>query len=133
MAARDAIPAWAEKMPLLLAIAGIGIAYWFYELAPALPARLAQTWPGLHAFLLNKWYFDELYDAIFVRPALRIARAIWRIGDEEMIDGVPEGLARLTGDASGVASRLQSGSIAVYGFVMLVGLMVLVTVFLVAR
>ncbi|OYV65723.1 MAG: NADH-quinone oxidoreductase subunit L, partial [Acidiphilium sp. 21-66-27] len=133
MAARDGIPAWAQKMPLLLAIAGIGIAYWFYELAPGLPARLAASWPGLHAFLLNKWYFDELYDAIFVRPTLRIARAIWRIGDEEMIDGVPEGLARLTGDASGVASRLQSGSIAVYGFVMLVGLMVLVTVFLVAR
>jgi NADH-quinone oxidoreductase subunit L len=133
MAARDAIPAWAEKMPLLLAIGGIGIAYWFYELAPEVPARAARAAPRLYAFLLNKWYFDEIYDAAFVRPALRLARTIWRIGDETMIDGVPEGFARLTGNASGLAGRLQSGSIAVYGFVMLIGLMVLVTVFLVAR
>ncbi|MHB1303386.1 MAG: NADH-quinone oxidoreductase subunit L [Acidiphilium sp.] len=127
------IPVWSGELPLLLSIGGIGIAYWFYELAPAMPARLARTMPGVYAFLLNKWYFDEIYDALLVRPALRLAHLIWRVGDEEVIDGVPTGLARLTVDASGQASRLQSGSIAVYGFVMLIGLMVLVTVFLVAR
>jgi NADH-quinone oxidoreductase subunit L len=129
----DAIPVWGAELPLLLAIAGIGIAYWFYEIAPAAPQRLAQSLPGPYKFLLNKWYFDELYDTIFVRPALRLARLIWRVGDDEVIDGVPSGLARLTGEASGQAVKLQSGSIAVYGFVMLIGLMVLVTVFLLAR
>ncbi|MDD2876739.1 MAG: NADH-quinone oxidoreductase subunit L [Acidiphilium sp.] len=127
------IPAWGAGLPLLLAVGGIGVAYWFYEVAPATPARLARALPGLYDFVLNKWYFDELYDAIFVRPALRLARLIWRVGDDEVIDGVPSGLARLTVDAAGQASRLQSGSIAVYGFVMLIGLMVLVSVFLLAR
>lgn len=129
----DGIPGWATGLPLLLAVGGIGLAYWFYEIAPAVPVRLAETTPRLYAFLLNKWYFDEIYDAIFVRPALRLARLIWRVGDDEVIDGVPQGLARLAAGASGQAVRLQSGSIAVYGFVMLIGLMVLVTVFLLAR
>jgi NADH-quinone oxidoreductase subunit L len=133
MLARDHIVAWGAQLPLLLAIAGIGVAYWFYELSPALPAKLAQAVPSVYQFVLNKWYFDEAYDALFVRPALRLARLIWRVGDDEVIDGVPSGLARLTGVAAGQASRLQSGSIAVYGFVMLIGLMVLVTVFLLAR
>ncbi|MGC9268855.1 NADH-quinone oxidoreductase subunit L [Acidiphilium sp.] len=130
---RDTIPAWGAELPLLLAIGGIGIAYWFYEIAPAMPEKLAKSLPGLYAFVLNKWYFDEAYDIIFVRPALRLARLIWRVGDDEVIDGVPTGLARLTSEASGQAARLQSGSIAVYGFVMLIGLMVLVTIFLLAR
>jgi len=129
----DNIPVWGAELPLLLAISGIGIAYWFYEIAPAMPARLAKAVPGLYQFVLNKWYFDEAYDVLFVRPAWQLARLIWRVGDDEVIDGVPTGLARLTGAASGQASRLQSGSIAIYGFVMLIGLMVLVTVFLLAR
>ncbi|MCF3947062.1 NADH-quinone oxidoreductase subunit L [Acidiphilium sp. AL] len=133
MQALHLVPVWAERMPLLLAIAGIGVAYWLYELAPGLPARLARALPGLYAFLLNKWYFDELYDAVFVRPAWRLARFIWRVGDEEVIDGIPDGIARLTSDASGQAVKLQSGSIAVYGFVMLIGLTVLITLFLLVR
>ncbi len=133
MHALDGIPAWGAELPLLLAIAGIGVAYWFYELSPAMPGKLANAMPGLYQFVLNKWYFDEAYDAMFVRPALRLARLIWRVGDDEVIDGVPSGLARLTSEASGQAVRLQSGSIAIYGFIMLIGLMVLVTVFLLAR
>ncbi|HEX7391129.1 MAG TPA: NADH-quinone oxidoreductase subunit L [Acidiphilium sp.] len=129
----DAIPVWAERLPLLLAVAGIGIAYWFYELAPGLPARLAQAFPGVYDFLLNKWYFDELYDLVFVRPAWRLGRMIWRVGDEKVIDGIPDGIVRLTSDASGQAVKLQSGSIAVYGFVMLIGLVVLVSLFLLVR
>ena len=133
MQAAGSIPHWADKLPLLLALIGWGVATVFYISAPQLPGALARRFPASYAFLLNKWYFDELYDRIFVRPALAFARFAWRIGDEGVIDGVPTGLARLTSEASGGAVRLQTGSIAVYGFVTLIGLMILVSVFLFIR
>ena len=87
---------------------------------------------GIYLFLLNKWYFDELYDAIFVQPMLRLARALWQTGDATMIDGVPNGLAELTVDGSRQAVKIQTGSLAVYAFVMLIGVVVLVGIFLVS-
>ncbi len=82
---------------------------------------------------LNKCYFDELYDFLFVRPAFRIAHLLWQTGDATLIDGVPNGLAELAVDGSKGAVRIQTGSIAVYAFVMLIGLVVLVGVFLIWR
>ena len=86
--------------------------------------------PGLYRFVLNKWYFDELYDRIFVRPAGVLARLLWQVGDAKLIDGVPNGVAALTIDGSAQAVRIQTGSIAIYAFTMLVGLVPLITVFL---
>jgi NADH-quinone oxidoreductase subunit L len=77
--------------------------------------------------LLNKWYFDELYDAIFVRPARALARVLWQKVDAGVIDGVPNGAADLAVDVSRGAVRLQTGRVANYAFTMIAGLALFVT------
>jgi NADH-quinone oxidoreductase subunit L len=101
-----------------------------YVFAPSLPGALARALPGVHRFLLNKWYFDELYDAIFVRPARALARGFWKIGDVRIIDGVPNGLAASVAGAARQAVSLQTGRVASYAFTMIVGLVVLVSLLL---
>ena len=133
MAALHNIPAWAALSPLFCAIIGVVAVVMFYIIYPAMPALLAQQFNGLYQFLLNKWYFDELYDAIIVRPTLRLARFAWHSGDEKFIDGAPSGLAKLTSDASNRAVKLQTGSIALYAFVMLLGLLGFLSIFLLVR
>ncbi len=133
MQSLDSAPAWAAMSPLFAAAIGILVAATFYIVSPDLPARTAKRFNGLYLFLLNKWYFDELYDAIFVKPALRIAQFAWHVGDEKVIDGVPSGLAALTADASTQTVKLQTGSIAVYAFIMLLGLLAFLSLFLWAR
>ena len=98
-----------------------------------LPVRLAAAVPAVYRFLLNKWYFDELYNAILVQPAIRLARFLWQVGDATLIDGVPNGLAELTTDGSKQIVRIQTGSLAVYAFAMLIGVVVLVAVFMLTR
>jgi NADH-quinone oxidoreductase subunit L len=98
-----------------------------------LPAIVATRFAGVYQFLLNKWYFDELYDAVLVKPTMRLAKFAWHVGDEQMIDGVPNGLATLTSDASSQSVKLQSGSIALYAFVMLIGLLGFLSIFLLVR
>jgi NADH-quinone oxidoreductase subunit L len=133
LAALDQVPEWAELAPLVVGLAGIALAYVMYVAFPLLPMRLATKFRGIYLFLLNKWYFDELYDAIFVQPILRLARVLWQTGDATIIDGVPNGLAELTVDGSRQAVKIQTGSIAVYAFVMLIGIVGLVGLFLVTR
>jgi NADH-quinone oxidoreductase subunit L len=133
LAALDHVPAWAELAPLVMGLAGIALAYLMYMVFPLLPMRLAAQFRGIYLFLLNKWYFDELYDAIFVRPAIRLARTLWQTGDATLIDGVPNGLAELTVDGSRQAVKIQTGSLAVYAFVMLIGVVLLIGIFLVSR
>jgi NADH-quinone oxidoreductase subunit L len=133
LAALETVPAWAEMSPLVVGLAGIALAYVMYIAFPLLPMRLATTFRGVYLFLLNKWYFDELYDAIFVRPMIRLARMLWQTGDATLIDGVPNGLAELTVDGSRQAVRIQTGSVAVYAFVMLIGVVLLIGIFLVSR
>ena len=119
--------------PLVVGLLGIALAYVMYIAFPLLPMRLATTFRGIYLFLLNKWYFDELYDAIFVQPMIRLARVLWQTGDATLIDGVPNGLAELTVDGSRQAVKIQTGSLAVYAFVMLIGVVLLVGLFLVSR
>jgi NADH-quinone oxidoreductase subunit L len=102
-------------------------------LAPGIPGRLAITFRGIYLFLLNKWYFDELYDAIFVRPAMRLAQVFWKTGDARIIDGMPNGAAALAVEASRGAVRLQTGRVANYAFAMIAGLVLFVTLFLIGR
>jgi NADH-quinone oxidoreductase subunit L len=113
--------------PTVVGLAGIALAYLLYMLAPSIPGRLAAGFAGLYRFLLNKWYFDELYDAILVRPARALARALWQTGDARIIDGVPNGAADLAVDVSRGAVRLQTGRVASYAFTMIAGLAVFVT------
>ena len=86
----------------------------------------------LYKFLYNKWYFDELYDFVFVRSAFRLGRFLWKVGDGKIIDGLgPDGIAARVLDATRGAVRLQSGYVYHYAFVMLIGVVALVTWFMV--
>ncbi len=133
LANMEEIPTLASLLPSILAIAGIATAYVMYVLKPALPGQLAERFGPVYRLLLNKWYVDELYDAVFVQPYRRIARQLWQVGDAIIIDGVPNGLASMTTEGSGRVARLQSGSLAMYAFAMLIGLVVLAALFLLVR
>jgi NADH-quinone oxidoreductase subunit L len=120
-------------LPTATGVLGLALSYYFYMVNPAVPARLAERFGPLYRFLLNKWYFDELYDLLFVRTANFLAREFWKVGDAQIIDGVPNGLARLAEGGSVQAVRIQTGSIAVYAFTMLIGLVVMLSLFLFIR
>jgi NADH-quinone oxidoreductase subunit L len=124
------VPGWVPLAPTIVGLGGIALAYVMYMFAPSLPGALARAFPGVHRFLLKKWYFDELYDAIFVRPAQALARGFWKIGDVRIIDGVPNGLAASVAGAARQAVALQTGRVASYAFTMIVGLVVLVSLLL---
>ena len=126
----EAVPGWVEYSPLVLGLLGIALAYVMYLAQPLLPMQLAQTFRPIYLFALNKWYFDELYDAIFVQPAIRLARTFWQTGDVTVIDGVPNGLAALTVEGSREAVKIQTGSLAVYAFAMLIGIVLLVGIYM---
>jgi NADH-quinone oxidoreductase subunit L len=130
-AAGAMLPLWVEVAPFALTILGFAIAYYYYVLHPELPPQMAQRGGFVYTFLYNKWYFDELYDAVFVRPALWIGRLLWKGGDERVIDGMgPDGVAARVVDATREAVRLQSGYVYHYAFAMLVGVVVLATWFM---
>jgi NADH-quinone oxidoreductase subunit L len=128
----EKVPMWVSWAPTLAMLIGFGLSWLFYIANPALPAAIARL-PLVHdvyEFLLNKWYFDELYDHIFVRPALWLGRQLWKQGDGAVIDGIgPDGLARTVQDLTKDAVRLQSGFVYQYAFVMLIGVTVIATIF----
>jgi len=122
------VPFWVGKLPTVVAVSGIALAYLFYSFAPGLPVALAKAFPGIYRFLLNKWYFDELYDTIFVKPAFRLGRGLWLGGDGALIDGVgPDGVAAATVVIAKRFGRMQSGYLYHYAFSMLIGVAVFVT------
>ncbi len=117
------VPLLAKLMASIVMIAGFLIAYYAYMIDRTAPARFAATFRGLYAFLLNKWYFDELYDLIFVRPAFALGRFFWRAGDQGIIDRFgPNGAAWVVQAGAVVSRRVQSGYVYTYALVMLLGL-----------
>jgi len=127
------VPLWVFLSPAVMMVAGLGLAWMFYIVSPSMPGNLAGAFPGLYRFLLNKWYFDELYDAIFVRPAFKLARILWKVGDGRIIDGLgPDGISARVLDVTGRVVRLQSGYIYHYAFAMLIGVAALATWFIFA-
>lgn len=133
LAGMDAMPFALSLAPTALAVCGIALAYYMYLLQPGVPAALASRFRFVYALLLNKWYVDELYDRIFVGPFKALALLLWQTGDVTIIDGIPNGLASLTEGGAERTVRLQTGSLAVYAFTMVIGVVVLITVYLVAR
>jgi NADH-quinone oxidoreductase subunit L len=116
-------PLWVKLTPTIVMLIGLGIAYNNYIRNPAAPASLVAQFPAVHRFVLNKWYFDELYDVVFVRPALWFGRLFWKQGDEGTIDRFgPHGAAYAVGIGNKVTARLQSGYLYSYALVMLLGL-----------
>jgi NADH-quinone oxidoreductase subunit L len=133
MADLDHVPLLVDLLPSALGLLGIATAFVMYIAKPELPAILAARFGFIYRLLLNKWYVDELYGVIFVRPYRALARGLWHIGDEDIIDGIPRSGAMLARGSAGGLVRLQSGSLAQYAFVMLIGLVVLISVFLIFR
>jgi NADH-quinone oxidoreductase subunit L len=126
------IPVWAVYIPTAMMALGFIVAWWFYIANPSLPKGLAEANPILYRFLLNKWYFDELYDFVFVRPAKWLGRFFWKKGDGWLIDGFgPDGVSARVLDVTRRTVLLQTGYLYHYAFVMLIGVAALITWFLV--
>ncbi|MCO5069621.1 MAG: NADH-quinone oxidoreductase subunit L [Rhizobiaceae bacterium] len=122
------VPMWVKLSPFIAMLLGFLVAYQFYIRSPQTPVRLAAQHNGLYRFLLNKWYFDELYDFLFVRPAMRIGRFLWKKGDGYVIDGFgPDGLSARVVDVTNRVVKLQTGYLYHYAFVMLIGVAAMVT------
>ncbi len=126
-------PLWVALAPTVAMAAGFGVAWYFYITNPLVPFGLAKRFRGAYLFLLNAWYFDALYDALFVRPAKRLGRLLWKTGDGAIIDGIgPDGIAARVIDITNRVVKLQSGYIYHYAFVMLVGVAIIITYFIFA-
>jgi NADH-quinone oxidoreductase subunit L len=122
------VPKWVKWSPFAAMLIGFLTAWQFYIRSPQTPKRLAEQHNGLYKFLLNKWYFDELYDLIFVRPAMRLGRFLWKTGDGKVIDGLgPDGVSARVIDVTQRVVKLQTGFLYHYAFAMLIGVAALVT------
>ena len=122
------VPLWVKWSATISMILGFVAAWYMYIREPDMPRRLAAQNPGLYRFLLNKWYFDELYDAIFVRPAIWVGRAFWRGFDDWLInEKLTEGLGRRVQNVTSWVVKLQSGYLYHYAFAMLIGIAALLT------
>ncbi len=127
------VPHLVALLPTLMMAAGFAVAWIFYIRKPELPVELARQHEPLYRFLLNKWYFDELYDLIFVRPTLWLGRLLWKYGDGWVIDGLgPDGVSARVLDVTRNVVRLQTGYLYHYAFAMLIGVAALITWFMFA-
>ena len=119
---------WVKISPFIAMVIGTLLAYWFYIVRPETAPRLAEQHQGLYRFLLNKWYFDELFDWLLVRPAMALGRFLWKRGDGWLIDGFgPDGVSARVIDVTRNVVRLQTGYLYHYAFAMLLGIAVFVT------
>jgi NADH-quinone oxidoreductase subunit L len=127
----EQMPALLAPLPTVMMALGLLLSYMFYIRRPYLPVELARQHPMLYQFLLNKWYFDELYDFIFVRPAKWIGRFLWKKGDGYIIDGFgPDGVSARVLDVTRNVVKIQTGYLYHYAFAMLIGAAGLVTWFM---
>ncbi len=128
MAAAHESPVLVSLAPFFAMLIGLATAYLFYIVRPDLPGKLATQQAPLYRFLLNKWYFDEIYDAIFVRPAQWLGNFLWKRGDGDVIDGTLNGIAMgIIPYFTRLAGRAQSGYIFTYAFAMVLGIGILIT------
>ncbi|MEI5663789.1 NADH-quinone oxidoreductase subunit L [Bosea sp. CCNWLW174] len=128
------VPKWVVWSPFVAMLIGFLLALYMYVLRPDVPGKLAAANPVLYKFLLNKWYFDEIYDFLFVRPAMWLGRFLWKKGDGAVIDGLgPDGVSARVVDVTNRVVRLQTGYVYHYAFAMLIGVAGLVTWYLMAR
>jgi len=116
------VPNWVALGPFVVMAVGLAWSAYWYIKRPDIPERIAANRGLLYMFLLNKWYFDEIYDFLFVRPAKRFGRFLWKCGDGWLIDGFgPDGVTTLVLDTTRRVVKLQTGYIYHYAFVMLIG------------
>jgi NADH-quinone oxidoreductase subunit L len=125
------VPFAVAWLPTVMMVIGVLVAWQFYIRRPDIPESMARQHDALYRFLLNKWYFDELYDLIFVRPAMWLGRLLWKGGDGWLIDGFgPDGVSARVLDVTRNVVRLQTGYLYHYAFAMLIGVAALITWFM---
>jgi NADH-quinone oxidoreductase subunit L len=126
------VPYSIALLPTLMMALGFLVSWHFYIRKPSLPVELAHQHEPLYKFLLNKWYIDELYEVIFVRPTLWLGRLLWKQGDGRIIDGLgPDGVSARVLDVTRNVMRMQTGYLYHYAFAMLIGVAALITWFIV--
>jgi NADH-quinone oxidoreductase subunit L len=131
--AMEQVPMLIGFLPTIMMVLGFAVAWQFYIRDPSLPVELARQQEPLYKFLLNKWYFDEIYDFLFVRPAFWLGRLLWKGGDGWLIDGFgPDGVSARVLDVTRSVVRLQTGYLYHYAFAMLIGVAALITWFMLA-
>ncbi len=127
--AAHGVPEWVKTLPIFMGIAGLLLGWVFYNRLTSLPGKVSATFKPIHALLFNKWYFDELYHKVFVLPALALGKIFWKT-DKNVVDGLgPDGFAKTSDNFGGVLSRMQSGYIFQYAFVMMIGLIAIISWF----
>ena len=132
MHAMHEVPQWVGFAPFVAMLSGLGLAYVYYIAVPSLPAATARAFKPVYLFFLNKWYFDELYDALFVRPAFWIGRVLWKGGDGAIIDGTIDGTGSAVLAGTRRAVGLQTGFVYHYAFAMLIGVAAIMSYMIVA-
>jgi len=121
---------WVKVAPFIAMVGGFLLSYWFYIINPSIPKALAKRNHGLYQFLLNKWYFDELYDFLFVNPAKRLGNFLWKNLDGKVIDGTINGIAMgFIPFLTRIAGKAQSGYLFHYALAMILGLVAIITWF----
>jgi NADH-quinone oxidoreductase subunit L len=125
------VPLWVKVSPLVVGAIGVLLAYIFYIKRTDLPGKLARAIPVIYDISFNKWYFDELYNKIFVRPSFYLGRQLWKVGDGTLIDGIgPDGISSAVRTIARRAAALQSGYLYHYAFSMLIGIVILISLYL---
>ena len=128
------LPEWEKLLPVMVALPGIFFAYLFYWWKPALPVKLARGLGWFYRLVFNKYYFDELYNLVFVRGANCLGRILWKTGDDRIIDGYgPNGVAAAVVRLGQRCGAIETGYIYHYAFAMVIGLAGFVTWFCLAR
>ncbi|MDP1641295.1 MAG: proton-conducting transporter membrane subunit, partial [Phenylobacterium sp.] len=122
------VPHWVLYAPLVASMLGLAVAFYIYVLREGLGARMAAKEGAVWSFLYNKWFFDELYNATFVRAARGLGDLFWKVGDQKIIDGLgPNGVAAVSAAIGRRTGKLQTGFVYHYAFVMLLGVAGLLT------
>jgi NADH-quinone oxidoreductase subunit L len=125
------VPTVWKVLPTVMMVIGFAVAWQFYIRRPDIPVELARQHDVLYRFLLNKWYFDEIYEFLFVKPAKWLGRTLWKGGDGWLIDGFgPDGVSARVLDVTRNVVRLQTGYLYHYAFAMLIGVAALITWFM---
>jgi len=128
------VPTWVKLSPFVAMVGGTALAWLMYIVKPSIPAALAKRNGALYRFLLNKWYFDEVYDFLFVKPAFKLGNFLWKKGDGKVIDGGLNGLALgIIPWFTKLAGRWQSGYVFTYALAMILGVGGLITWFMITR
>ncbi len=127
VAAAHHVPTWVKKLPMVMGILGLVLAFFMYVKFVGLPEKMTKIFKPLHALFFNKWWFDEIYDALFVKNSFRFGVTFWK-GDQHVVDGIgPDGVAATSKRFAGVLGKFQTGYVFQYAFIMMIGVIGLVS------